>query len=109
MSRQAEFLERQDRNSSTFNNTFQTLGSSLSQPGVIVKIINNSNVDIDVSLDGVTNHDFVPMGSFVLYDLRTNHGVEKQFAFKLGTQFYVKGAAAGVGSVYLSVIAERVF
>lgn len=109
MSRQAEFLTRQDRDSSTFDNTYQTLGSSLSEAGVLVKVINDSNVDVDVSTDGTTDMDYVPAGTFFLYDLRTNHGPEVQFAFKKGTQFYIKGAAAGSGSVYLTVIAEATF
>lgn len=107
MSRRAEYIARQSRDSSTFDNTYQTLGTSLASPAIVLKIINNSDQDIDVSTDGSTPEDFVPSGSFFLYDIRTNHGIEDQFAFDLGTQFYIKGAAAGTGSVYLIALKER--
>lgn len=107
MTKKAEFLTRGDRDSSTFNNTFQTLGTALTSPAVIIKISNNSTIDIDVSLDGgTTNHDFVPADGFILYDLRANHGRTDDFIFPQGTQVTVRGATAGTGSVYLTVIAE---
>ena len=107
MSRRAGYLPRQERDSSTFDNSFQTLGVALAAPGLLVKIINNSTVDIDVSIDeGVTEHDFVPAESFVLYDLRANHGKDKEYGFPASTQFSIRGAAAGAGNVYLIVIRE---
>ncbi len=107
MSRRIDFLARAERNSSTFDNTFQTLGGALASPTILVKIINNSNTDIDVSLDaGTTEHDFVPADSFVLYDIRANHGREFLFAFREGTQWHIRGAAAGVGNVYLVTLRD---
>ncbi len=107
MTRKAEFLTRGERDSSTFNNTFQTLGAALTSPGVIVKITNASTIDIDISLDaGVTEHDFVPADGFILYDLRANHGRIEDFVFSTGTQVTIRGAIAGTGNVYLTVIAE---
>jgi len=107
MTKRAEFLSRRERDSSTFDNTFQTLGTALTSPAVLVKITNNSTVDVDVSLDaGVTEHDFIPAGNFTLYDLRANHGRNNDFVFVLGTQFTIRGAVAGTGNVYLTVIAE---
>jgi len=107
MTRKAEFLARGERDSSTFDNTFQTLGAALTSPAVLVKIINDSDTDIDISIDGgTTEHDYVPNGSFSLYDLRANHGRINDFVFPQGTQFTVRGAAAGTGNVYLVVIAE---
>lgn len=107
MTQRCEYIARQSRNSSTFNNSYQTLGSAISSPAVICKIVNDSTIDIDVSTDGSTDHDFVPANGFVLYDLRTNHGVDQNFMFPKGTQFYIKGSAAGTGSVYLIVLRER--
>lgn len=106
MSRRAEYLDRQSRDASTFTGSYQTLGSALASPACLVKIVNNTTVDIDVSVDGVTDQDFVPAGSFFLYDLRANHGQEFDFVFQKGTQFYVN-AAAGTGDVYLVAIKER--
>jgi len=106
MTKRAEYLERQSRDSSTFDASYQTLGSSLTSPAVLVKIINNSDQDIDVSLDATVDHDFVPAKSFFLYDLRANHGRDADYVLQTGTQFFIKGAA-GTGSVYLVVLRER--
>lgn len=107
MTRKAEYLTRVSRDASTFDNSFQTLGTGLTSPAVLIKIINNSDTDIDISLNAGTDpHDFVPAGSFVLYDLRANHGRIDDFVFPTGTQFHIRGAAAGTGDVYLIVIAE---
>ncbi len=107
MTQQADYLTRSERNSSTFDNTFQTLGTSLAFPAVLIKIINNSDTDIDISLDGgTTEHDFVPSESFFLYDMRANHGREFDYGFRAGTQFHIRGAAAGTGNVYLVVLRE---
>lgn len=106
MSKRARFLERQSRDSSTFDGTYQTLGDALSAPGCIVKIVNDSNRDVDISTDGSEDHDFVPQNGFVLYDMRANRAREQYFVFEKGTQFYVKGTA-GTGNVYLVVIKEQ--
>jgi len=106
MTRRVEFMTRQSRDASTFTGSYQTLGSALTSPAVIIKIINDSDQDVSISTDGSTNHDFVPANGFVLYDLRANHGREIDFSFQLGTQFYVNGAA-GTGFVYLVSLRER--
>lgn len=107
MTRKAEYLPRATRNATTFDNTFQTLGTGITSPSVLVKIINNSNVDIDVSTNaGTDEHDFVPADSFFLYDMRANHGREDDFGFPTTTQYHIRGAAAGTGLVYLVIIVE---
>ncbi len=107
MTRKADYLARSERDASTSDNTFQTLGISLTSPAVLVKIINNSDTDIDISIDGgVTEHDFVPSDGFFLYDMRANHGKEFDYVFPVGTQFTIRGAAAGAGNVYLVVLRE---
>ena len=107
MTRKAEYLAVQTQNSTGFDNTFQALGVALTSPSVLVKIVNNSDTDIDISLDGgTTSHDFVPAMSFFLYDMRANHGREFDFGFPTGTLFSIRGAAAGTGLVYLVVLAE---
>lgn len=105
MTKKCEYQTRQDRNSTTFNNTYQLLGT-FTAPTILFKIVNNSTIDVNVSQDGVTNHDYIPANSFTLYDVRTNHGREQQMAFPLGTTIYIKGAAAGTGSVYLVALNE---
>jgi hypothetical protein len=107
MSFRCEYLARQSRDSSTFDGSYQTLGSPLGSPAIIFKIVNDSNMDIDISVDGSQDHDFVPANGFVLYDLRTNRRKDQQFAFIQGTQFYVRGSAPGTGNIYLVAMRER--
>ncbi len=104
----AGFLPRSERNATTFDNTFQTLGTASASPIIQFKIVNNSDTLIDVSVDaGTTEHDVVPAGNFVLYDVRSNRGTNEKFAFRSSTQFHIRGAAAGVGIVYLTVLREE--
>ena len=102
----AGYMPRQSLDATGFDNTFQLLGT-LSAAGVIIKIVNNSNVDIDVSTNGgVDEHDFVPAGSFFIYDMRTNRDPEHDFVFPNRTQFTIRGVAAGSGSVFLVGLRE---
>lgn len=87
-------------NSTAFNGTFQALGAPLQFPSYKLKMVNNSNVLVLVSIDGVNPIDVAPAGSFWLYDetATTNHE-----GMSAGTQIYVSGSAGGTnaGLVYL--------
>ena len=89
------------RDSATFNNSYQTLGIPLVHPSYILKMVNNSNQLVTVSKDGVTDIDVCPGNGFWLYDEGKVGQSSAYPALPAGTQIYVKGAAAGVGSVYL--------
>lgn len=89
--------------SATFTGSFQALGGVLINPAVLVKIVNNSTVNVTVSWDGVNDHDFIPANSFALYDVSTNHGQYNLLSIRSGIQFYVKGSA-GSESVYFTVL-----
>jgi hypothetical protein len=39
----------------------------------ILKVYNGSGVGIDISYDGVTDHDFWPAGATIIFDFQTNH------------------------------------
>lgn len=86
--------------SATLNNTYQTVGAILTNPSYIVKMVNNSNVLVTVSIDGATDIDVLPANSFWLYD-ETKFGIPTIEFLPGNTQFYVKGAVAGVGLIYL--------
>lgn len=94
------------RDSATFTGAYQTLGAVLSRPIRIYKIVNNSNVPVRISLNGVNDQDFIPAGSFTLYDVMANktQTINDVAYIEQGTQFWVVGAA-GVGLVYLVCLA----
>lgn len=87
-----------------FDGTFLPIGSPLEHPSCLVKFINNSNVLVTISWNGVTSHDIMPSNFFTLYDINTNAGTERGLYIGQGTQFYVSGAAGGgnAGLVYLT-------
>lgn len=90
-------------NSTTFTGSYQVLGSPLLNPSYICKLVNNSNVLVTISIDGVNDIDVAPPNSFWLYD-EGKVGLSSSLpALPAGTQILVKGAAAGTnsGNVYL--------
>jgi hypothetical protein len=89
------------RSAATFNNTYQTLGTALENPSYILKMVNNSDQLVTISIDGTTDIDVCPANGFWLYD-EGKVGISSAFpALPASTQIYVKGAVAGTGSVYL--------
>lgn len=87
--------------SSTLTGSYQALGSVLSHPSYICKMVNNSTSLVTVSIDGATDIDVCPGNSFWLYDeSKFINGVSLAPALPQQTQFFVKGSA-GVGLIYL--------
>lgn len=92
-------------NSTTFNGTYQVLGTPLANPAYKVKMVNNSNVLVLVSIDGVNAVDVCPANSFWLYDETQSSVPPAGQSLSAGTQIYVNGAAGGTnaGLVYLVI------
>lgn len=84
--------------------TYEAIGSSLLNPCRIIKLINTTDVDIDISTNGIDDHDIVPSGGFTLYDFTAN-GTEQGGGLFVdqGYTFYAKGTPTE-GSVYLVTI-----
>lgn len=89
------------RDSATFDNTYQTLGTPLAHPSYILKMVNTSDQLVLISKDGVTDMDVCPANGFWLYDEGKVNVSGQSPAMPKGTQISIKGAAAGTGSVYL--------
>lgn len=73
----------------------------------IVRIVNSTNADVYVSVDGVTNDLRVAASSFVLYDFSANLVQDDGLFLQQGTQFWVKETSAGApstGEVWIEVI-----
>jgi len=84
--------------SATLTGLYQAVGSPLVHPSYILKLVNNSNTLVTVSIDGATDIDVAPANSFWLYDV--DEGNPAHEAIPAGTQIFVKGAA-GVGLIFL--------
>ena len=85
----------------TFLGAYLPVGTPLTYPSYICKLVNNSNVLVTISIDGVTAVDIAPANSFWLYDEGKVGSASAFPALPAGTQIYVSGEAVGVGSVYL--------
>lgn len=83
--------------------TYESINSlGLPFPCFLVRIINNSDEDVTVSYDGVTDHDFVPKNTTLQLPLQTNSQPNNNVALMpKGTIVYVKGTA-GTGDIYLA-------
>jgi hypothetical protein len=83
--------------------SFGALGTPFGKPMRLIKIINTCNTDMIISFDGTNANDYIPAGSFSLYDLTTNqvNNLAGWF-FRIGTQVYVEYASAPAsGNVYV--------
>jgi SOS-response transcriptional repressor LexA len=94
---------------SSFNTTgltasYQVIDSAgLDEACFLVRITNDSGVDITVSLDGVTDNEYIIAGEVLLLPVQTNAGPGGWVALlHKGQKFYIKGTGASTGLVYLS-------
>lgn len=89
--------------------SYAAIGSPLAFPANAFRFVNNTDGDIFVSDDGTNDKLFVPMGSFVLYDISSNRNVpENVLRYGALIQFYVKQSTApSKGAVYLEVIYQN--
>ncbi len=97
-----DYIPMTSISSTTFTGSYQAINSTgTTQTCFVYKIVNNSTVDVTVSLDGTTDHDFYPSKSAGVLDLQTNKSPQNDSnSLPKGKIVYVKGSA-GTGSVYL--------
>lgn len=91
-------------NTSGLSTSYQVINTGgLAAPCFMIRIINNSNADITISYDGLTDNEFVPKTSSVNLNFQTNAQPQANASImKKGTVLWVKGAGAGSGFVYVS-------
>ena len=93
----------------SITNSLAPIGSPATSMIRMFRLINNTDGDMFVSVDGINNQFFVPAGSFVLYDLCTNREwAGKVFVLPIGTQFYIAySTAPSKNSFYVELIYAR--
>jgi hypothetical protein len=97
-----EALRSLDSATMVSSSTYYNVGIPLAHASYKLKMVNNSNVLVTVSINGTSDIDVAPANSFWLYD-ETQAQISNAScpAIPQGTQISVKSAAAGVGSIYL--------
>ena len=91
--------------SATFTGALQAINpAGNTEACVILRIINDSDVDIEVSYDGITDHDYIRAGETLILDFQTNAQPNSKISkLKKGTVVWVASTTgAGTGLVYLA-------
>ena len=96
------------------SSSYATFGLSFAHRMRMIKITNNTDGDLFIAFttgstpasDGTADNDFVPAGSFVLYDFTSNsESTSSPFVFQVGTQVWVRYSSAPTArSVYLTAV-----
>lgn len=88
---------------STFNSSYQALGTPLDHAPVILVIDNDTTVAVALSFTGTNTWKTFSSGTAIILDLRSNRGKPFDFTIPIGTQIYVRGAV-GTGSFRFSLV-----
>lgn len=86
----------------SISGTYAGIGSALLNPCRILYIVNNTDVLITFSFDGVTDHFVIPAQSFMIIDVTSNMTLTGgSLSISQGQRIYAKGTPS-LGSVYLT-------
>jgi hypothetical protein len=90
----------------SISSSYAAVGGPFVNPVRLICITNNTDGDMFFSVDGTTNHLFIPKGAFKLFDLNTNRThVDQYWVLPANTQFYVKYSTAPMsGAVYIECL-----
>jgi len=85
--------------------SYTALGAPMPGHARIIRFSNDTNEDVLISADGVTDNLRLAANSFVLFDFSTNRIQDDGLFVEKGVQFYVKYVLApGSGAVWIEVI-----
>lgn len=79
------------------------VGAALSRPARIIYIVNATDEDLMLSLDGVNDHFVVVENGFILLDITANKTVDTGFFLAEGQRLYVREIVSpSSGTLYFS-------
>lgn len=86
--------------------TLTAVGGPTQHPGRLVRMVNTTDKDVYVSLNGIDNNFRIPTNSFLLLDISTNQTTKENFFIPEGQVFYVAyiGVAPISGSFWIEYI-----
>lgn len=84
---------------------YTALGTAFTHSMRVLHFVNDTNGNVMISFDGVTDNVVLLAESFSLYDLTSDQDENESFRYQKGTQIYVKYLTAptgpATGAVYL--------
>lgn len=88
---------------------YTAVGTATTDHTRLFSVFNSTDVDVIISLDGVTDHIRVASGSGQIFDLTANKVRDDGLFIREGTIFYIKRAAgaASSGNVWIEVMAAQ--
>jgi hypothetical protein len=101
-----EVLRSFDTSTISSSSTYYNLGGPLLHPSYKLKMVNNSNILVTISIDNVKDYDVCPAGSFWLYDeTQAQINTSNSPSIAVGTQISIRYgsyvATPGTGLIYL--------
>lgn len=91
----------------SFNGTYQAIGSALTVNPVIIIFDNQTDVSVALSVDGTNTWKTFSSGEAMLLDLRANHGIAPDYTIDIGTLFQTNAALGTTGSFRISIVYAR--
>lgn len=82
--------------------TYAGVGSPFSHAVRLLFIVNETDVGLTVSFNGVNDQLYIPASGFFLFDVTANKSLGQGLFITEGKRVYVKGSPTS-GSVYVSV------
>jgi len=105
MSRRLAALTLSSFDAGTLTNAYQPVIAGISNECTIIRIINNSDVSIMISYDGVNDHDVILKDNDIVYNYQFNNQLPDTVAkAQKGMRIFVKYilGAAKRGNIYLT-------
>ena len=103
LSSRAEYAELRRVLFGAISGVYVTVGTKVGNAPVAVTLINNTDADLVLSVNGAEDHQDFPAGISIVLDLSSNTVNEKGLYFEKGTQFYIKSLSALPTSGYFSL------
>jgi hypothetical protein len=92
---------------SSFNGSYQFIGSALTHNPVVIVFDNQTDVAVPLSADGVNTWKTFSAGEAFVLDLRANHGIASNYTIDIGTSFSTNAAVGTSGSFRISIVYAR--
>jgi len=97
-------------NSTGLSSSFQVINSAgLAKPSFYIRIVNDSNQDIYISFDGVTNHEYLASGTDWALPSQNNAQPAANLAlWRAYEKAYVKSVSGSAGTGFITLSAYYV-